>query len=124
MLSKADTAGPVASGYRCFDQAANGIRRQRSIGGRARHLPDTPRPTSRSSGRIALGIACAQSADVDEACQISAEALDLAVGMAAQPNLRDVFRLRQALEPWRSTDLVRAFGDRLAAVAQAQRGEV
>src|SRR5262249_61863883 len=77
---------------------------------------DNNQGKSRSRLLSALGIACAQSADVDEACRIGAEALDLAVGMGVQPNLRDVFRLRQALEPWRSTDLVRAFDDPLSAI--------
>ena len=42
---------------------------------------------SRSGLLRALGIACAQSADVDEACRIGAEALDLAVGMGRSAEL-------------------------------------
>jgi hypothetical protein len=36
--------------------------------------------------------------------------------MAVQPNLHDVLRLRQFLDPWHDTAVVRDLDDRLAAI--------
>jgi tetratricopeptide (TPR) repeat protein len=71
---------------------------------------------SRARLLAALGTTHAQTGDIEEACRIGTEALDSPVGMAVQPNLHDVLRLRQFLDPWHDTAVVRDLDDRLAAI--------
>lgn len=65
----------------------------------------------------ALGHALVHDHEVEQACEVAREALDLAVNQAVDPNLQDVRGLRRRLEPWRDTSPVAALDERLATVA-------
>jgi hypothetical protein len=52
--------------------------------------------------------------NIDEACRLGSEALDLAARQQVAPNLQDVRRLRMELEPWRKMPAVRELDDQLA----------
>jgi tetratricopeptide (TPR) repeat protein len=62
----------------------------------------------------ALATAHVRQGNIDEACRLGSEALDLAARQQVAPNLQDVRRLRMELEPWRKTRAVRELDDQLA----------
>jgi hypothetical protein len=62
----------------------------------------------------ALATARVRQGNVDEACRLGSEALDLAARQQVARNLQDVRRLRVDLEPWRRTRAVRELDDQLA----------
>jgi tetratricopeptide (TPR) repeat protein len=67
----------------------------------------------------ALATAHVQQGDVDRACELGAEALGIAAQQEVQTNLRDVRKLRLELEPWRNSQAVKDFDERLRAVRAA-----
>jgi tetratricopeptide (TPR) repeat protein len=67
----------------------------------------------------ALATAHVQQGDVDRACELGAEALGIAAQQEVQPNLQDVRKLRLDLEPWRNSQAVKDFDERLRAVGAA-----
>jgi hypothetical protein len=62
----------------------------------------------------ALATAHVRQGNIDEACRLGSEALDLAARQQVAPNLQDVRRLRMELEPWPKTRAVRELDDQLA----------
>jgi tetratricopeptide (TPR) repeat protein len=64
----------------------------------------------------ALATAHVRQGNIDEACRLGAEALDLAARQQVAPNLQDVRRLRLDLEPWRKTQAVKELDEQLALV--------
>jgi hypothetical protein len=62
----------------------------------------------------ALATAHVRQGNIDEACRLGSEALDLAARQQVARNLQDVRRLRVDLEPWRRTRAVRELDDQLA----------
>jgi tetratricopeptide (TPR) repeat protein len=67
----------------------------------------------------ALATAHVQQGDVDRACELGAEALGIAAQQEVQTNLQDVRKLRLELEPWRDSQAVKDFDERLQAVGAA-----
>jgi tetratricopeptide (TPR) repeat protein len=67
----------------------------------------------------ALATAHVQQGDVDRACELGAEALGIAAQQEVQTNLQDVRKLRLELEPWRNSQAVKDFDERLRAVGAA-----
>jgi tetratricopeptide (TPR) repeat protein len=67
----------------------------------------------------ALATAHVQQRDVDRACELGAEALGIAAQQEVQTNLQDVRKLRLELEPWRNTQAVKDFDERLREVGAA-----
>jgi tetratricopeptide (TPR) repeat protein len=67
----------------------------------------------------ALATAHVQQGDVDRACELGAEALGIAAQQEVQTNLQDVRKLRLELEPWRNSQAVKDFDERLRAVGVA-----
>lgn len=64
----------------------------------------------------ALGTTYVADGEVEEACRIGHEVLDLgALVRDVEPNAQDVVRLRRQLEPWRDHPAVRHLNDRLHA---------
>jgi hypothetical protein len=61
----------------------------------------------------ALATAHMRQGNIEEACQLGADALGLATQEVA-PNLQDVRKLRIELEPWRDSAPVRRLDERLA----------
>jgi hypothetical protein len=62
----------------------------------------------------ALATAHVRQGNIDEACRLGADALDLATRQQVAPNLQDVRRLRLDLEPWRETQAVKELDEQLA----------
>jgi hypothetical protein len=62
----------------------------------------------------ALATAHVRQGNIDQACRLGSEALDLAARQQVAPNLQDVRRLRMELEPWRKMRAVRELDDQLA----------
>jgi hypothetical protein len=62
----------------------------------------------------ALATAHVRQGNIDEACRLGSEALDLAARQQVAPNLQDVRRLRLDLEPWRKTRAVKELDEQLA----------
>ena len=67
----------------------------------------------------ALATAHVQQGDVDRACELGAEALGIAAQQEVLTNLQDVRKLRLELEPWRNSQAVKDFDERLRAVGAA-----
>jgi ATP/maltotriose-dependent transcriptional regulator MalT len=61
----------------------------------------------------ALATAHVRQGNIDQACRLGSEALDLATRQQVAPNLQDVRRLRVELGPWRKTRAVRELDDQL-----------
>jgi tetratricopeptide (TPR) repeat protein len=61
----------------------------------------------------ALGAAYANEGEIDEACRLGSEALQLARTQAVQPNLDDIRALRRQLEPWKDAMPVRQLDELL-----------
>jgi hypothetical protein len=64
----------------------------------------------------ALATAHVRQGNIDVACRLGADALDLAARQQVAPNLQDVRRLRLDLEPWRTTRAVKELDEQLALV--------
>jgi transcriptional regulator with XRE-family HTH domain/tetratricopeptide (TPR) repeat protein len=64
----------------------------------------------------ALATAHVRQGNIDEACRIGTDALELADRQQVVTNLQDVRRLRLELEPWRGAEAVRELDEQLAAV--------
>jgi hypothetical protein len=56
---------------------------------------------------------------VDEACRLGVEALGLAAQQQVQPNLQDARKVQLELEPWRNSQAVREFDERLRMAGAA-----
>lgn len=52
--------------------------------------------------------------NIDEACRLGSQALDLAARQQVAPNLQHVRRLRLDLEPWRKTQAIKELDEQLA----------
>jgi transcriptional regulator with XRE-family HTH domain len=66
----------------------------------------------------ALATAHVRQGNIDEACRIGADALQLAERQQVTTNLQDVRRLRLDLQPWHDTRAVRELDKQLAAVGR------
>jgi tetratricopeptide (TPR) repeat protein len=64
----------------------------------------------------ALATAHVRQGNIDEACRLGVNALDLAARQQVVPNLQDVRRLRLDLEPWRHAQAVKELDEQLALV--------
>ena len=62
----------------------------------------------------ALATAHVRQGNLDEACRLGSEALDLAARQQVAPNLQDVRWLRLDMEPWRKTRAVKELDEQLA----------
>jgi transcriptional regulator with XRE-family HTH domain len=62
----------------------------------------------------ALATSHVRQGNIEEACQLGADALGLATQQEVAPNLQDVRKLRVELEPWRDSAPVRRLDERLA----------
>jgi transcriptional regulator with XRE-family HTH domain len=62
----------------------------------------------------ALATSHVRQGNIEEACQLGADALGLATQQEVAPNLQDVRKLRVELEPWRESAPVRRLDERLA----------
>jgi hypothetical protein len=65
----------------------------------------------------AMATAHVQEGNVDEACRLGADALEVAERQQVVTNLQDVRKLRLDLEPWRDTSPVRELDEQLAGAA-------
>jgi len=61
-----------------------------------------------------LATAHVRQGNIDQACRLGSEALDLAARQQVAPNLQDVRRLRLDMEPWRKTRAVKELDEQLA----------
>ena len=66
----------------------------------------------------ALATAHVRQGNIDEACRIGSDALELAERQQVSTNIQDVRRLRLDLQPWRDTRAVRELDELLAAVGR------
>jgi transcriptional regulator with XRE-family HTH domain/tetratricopeptide (TPR) repeat protein len=66
----------------------------------------------------AMATAHVQERNIDEACRLGADALELAERQQVTTNLQDVRRLRLDLEPWRDAAAVRELDEQLAAASR------
>jgi ATP/maltotriose-dependent transcriptional regulator MalT len=66
----------------------------------------------------ALATAHVRQGNIDEACRIGADALQLAERQQVITNLQQVRRLRLDLQPWHDTRAVRELDKQLAAVGR------
>jgi hypothetical protein len=64
----------------------------------------------------AMATAHVQEGNIDAACHLGADALELADRQQVRTNLQDVRKLRLELEPWRDAPAVRELDEQLAAV--------
>jgi hypothetical protein len=62
----------------------------------------------------ALATAHVRQGNIDEACRLGSQALDLAARQQVAPNLQDVRRLRLDLEPWHKAQAVKDLDEQLA----------
>jgi hypothetical protein len=69
----------------------------------------------------ALATAHVRQGNIDEACRLGSEALDLAARQQVAPNLQDVRRLRLDLEPWRKTRAVKELDEQLALAGRRRQ---
>lgn len=72
----------------------------------------------KSRPRLLSALACTHVAegDVDEACRVAADAVVIVQQLQVEPNLGAILELRQQLEPWASSAVVRELDDRLASI--------
>jgi tetratricopeptide (TPR) repeat protein len=66
----------------------------------------------------ALATAHVQERNIDEACRLGSDALELAERQQVRINTQDVRKLRLDLEPWRDTAAVRQLDEQLAAAGR------
>jgi hypothetical protein len=66
----------------------------------------------------AMATAHVQERNIDEACRLGADALELAERQQVTTNLQDVRRLRLDLEPWRDAAAVRELDEQLAVASR------
>lgn len=62
----------------------------------------------------ALATSHVRQGNIEQACQLGADALALATRQEVGPNLQDVRKLRLELEPWRDSRPVRTLDEQLA----------
>jgi len=82
-------------------------------------LSDLPAEQQKGRPRLltALGTAYLRTGEVEEACRLGSEALDLARKQGVEPNLRDVRELRRRLEPWSDSPTVSRFDEQFRTTA-------
>ena len=66
----------------------------------------------------ALATARVRQGNIDEACRIGSDALELAERQQVSTNVQDVRRLRLDLQPWHHAGAVRQLDEQLAAVGR------
>lgn len=69
--------------------------------------------------RLLTSLATAQTlqGDIEDACRLALESLDIARRTETEPSLQDLYELRRQLEPWSDTTPVRQLDEQLAAAA-------